>query len=59
MWWLPVDTAIHLYRLGWSLTRVDNHLNVTRATAGGAAYQHAIAMDRRKRTDSAARISTI
>jgi hypothetical protein len=27
-----VDTAIHLYKLGWSLARVGNHLNVNHTT---------------------------
>lgn len=27
-----IDTAIHLYKLGWSLTRVGNHLNVAHTT---------------------------
>ncbi|MCP2287183.1 hypothetical protein DFR74_11684 [Nocardia puris] len=27
-----VDTAIHLYKLGWSLARVGNHLDVNHTT---------------------------
>ncbi|WP_327150085.1 hypothetical protein [Nocardia sp. NBC_01329] len=37
-----VDTAIHLYRLGWSLTRVGNHLDVAHTTVLAALRRHGI-----------------
>ncbi len=37
-----VDTAIHLYRLGWSLARVGNHLNVSHTTVLAALRRRGI-----------------
>jgi lambda repressor-like predicted transcriptional regulator len=37
-----VDTAIHLYKLGWSLARVGNHLNVNHTTVLAALRRRGI-----------------
>ncbi len=37
-----VDTVIHLYKLGWSLARVGNHLNVNRTTVLAALHRRGI-----------------
>ncbi|PPJ13787.1 hypothetical protein C5E43_08790 [Nocardia cyriacigeorgica] len=37
-----VDTAIHLYKLGWSLARVGNHLGVNHTTVLAALRRRGI-----------------
>jgi hypothetical protein len=37
-----VDTAIHLYQLGWSLARVGNHLDVAHTTVLAALRQRGV-----------------
>jgi hypothetical protein len=37
-----VDTAIHLYKLGWSRARVGNHLGVGHTTFLAALRRHGI-----------------